>query len=271
MSLKAEKRSMLPERPREGESFAELKSAHTPSAIRERLQNGFQHSYLRDFVYGAIDGAVTTFAVVSGVAGAGLSSSIIIILGLANLLGDGFSMAASNFLGTRAEEQLREKARQIEKSHIQRIPEGEREEIRQIFSAKGFKGKELERAVQIITSDQKQWVNTMLTEELGLAAEGPSAIRAALCTFAAFLIIGALPLLSFIWQGIFPSTRFDPFTVSAIITGLAFFVVGALKARFVGERWHKAGFETLLVGGCAAFLAFMVGVLLKGIVKTVVY
>ena len=252
------------------ESFAELRSAHTPSAIHERLQNGFQHSYLRDFVYGAIDGAVTTFAVVSGVAGANLPSKIIIILGLANLLGDGFSMAASNFLGTRAEEQFREKTRQIEKSNIQRIPDGEKEEIRQIFAAKGFKGKELERAVKIITSDQEQWVNTMLTEELGLTTQGPSPLRAALCTFSAFLIAGFLPLLSFIWQWMFPSTSFEPFMLSAMITGLAFFGVGALKGRFVGERWQRAGFETLAVGGCAAFLAFMVGVLLKGIINSAV-
>src|SRR3989338_5336602 len=252
------------------ESFAELESAHTPSAIRERLQNGFQRSYLKDFVYGAIDGAVTTFAVVSAVAGANLSGKIVIVLGVANLLGDGFSMAASNFLGTRAEEQLREKARREEALHIQQLPDGEREEIRQIFAAKGFKGKSLERAVQIITSDKEQWVNTILTEELGLATVGPSPLRAALCTFAAFLIVGSLPLLSFLWQWFVPSAPFDPFLYSTIITGLAFFLVGALKSRFVGERWYAAGAETLVVGGCAALLAFMVGVLLKGIVSPII-
>ena len=243
----------------------ELKLSHTPSAIRRRLQYGYRHNYLRDFVYGAIDGAVTTFAVVSGVAGASLSTKIVIILGIANLIGDGFSMAVSNFLGTRAEEQLRDKARRTEELHIAKFPAGEREEIRQIFATKGFSGQELENAVKIITSNQEQWVDTMLKEELGLSSQGPSPWRAALSTFSAFVIVGSFPLLSFLYQLFFPSASFDPFPISTIITGIAFFGVGAFKGQFVDEDWWKAGVETFLVGGCAAFLAFMVGVLLRGI------
>ena len=84
-----------------------IRAEHTSAAIRERLHLGPDHSYLRDFIYGAVDGIVTTFAVVAGVAGAQLSAGIVIVLGVANLLGDGFSMAVSNYLGTRADEQLR--------------------------------------------------------------------------------------------------------------------------------------------------------------------
>jgi len=86
---------------------ADLAATHTPENVRQRLQTPTTHSYLRDFVYGAIDGTVTTFAIVSGVAGAGLSTGVILILGVANLVGDGFSMAASNYLGTKTEEELR--------------------------------------------------------------------------------------------------------------------------------------------------------------------
>ena len=80
-------------------SQAHIWTSTAPRRSASDLELGVRHSYLKDFVYGAIDGAVTTFAVVSGVAGAGLSAGVIIVLGLANLVGDGFSMAASNFLG----------------------------------------------------------------------------------------------------------------------------------------------------------------------------
>jgi VIT1/CCC1 family predicted Fe2+/Mn2+ transporter len=243
----------------------DLKAAHTPAAIRERLQAGHRHSYLRDLVYGAIDGAVTTLAVVSGVAGAQLSSSIVIVLGIANLIADGFSMAASNYLGTRAEEQLRERASRIEAREIERYPEGEREEIRQIVASKGFTGTDLERAVEIITSDRKRWIEVMLTEELGLSLDGPSPLRAAGATLVAFVVVGSIPLLPFIVQFIAPEALENSFRWCMLLTGAAFFGVGAAKSRFVEQRWYWAGLETLLVGGAAAALAYAIGILLGGL------
>jgi len=245
------------------ESRSELERSHTPDAIERRLGGGPTHSYLRDFIYGAVDGSVTTFSVVSAVAGAGLSPGIIIILGAANLVGDGFSMAASSFLATRAEDRQRERARLREESHIQRIPEGEREEVRQIFARKGFSGEDLDRVVEVITSDRRQWVDTMMREELGMATEGPSPWRAALTTFSAFNIIGLLPLLPFILELARSGMTGAPFGWSALLTGIAFFIVGALKGRFLDEKWYLAGLETLGVGGAAAALSYVVGYLIK--------
>lgn len=241
------------------------KQAHTPEAIRRRLAKTASQSYLRDFIYGAIDGAITTFAVVSGVKGAGLATSVIVILGVANLIADGFSMAVSNFLGTRAERQQLQRTRRAEEAHIDIFPEGEREEIRQIFENKGFADEELERVVDVITSDVNQWVNTMITEEHGLPLETRSPWKAGGMTLLAFIVIGALPLLAFIYHLASEDGLNQPFLLSAVMTGVAFFIVGALKSRFVDESWYRAGCETLAIGGIAAALAYAVGVALKGL------
>ncbi len=243
----------------------ELASSHTPDAVRQRLQAGPAYSYLRDFIYGAVDGTVTTFAVASGVAGAGLSHGVVIVLGMANLLGDGFSMAVGNYLSTRVDQEVRERARKREEYEIALFPAGEREEIRQIFAAKGFTGGDLERAVEIITSDVRRWVDTMMKDELGLSTAGPVPWLAATATFLAFVVVGFLPLFSFVAARIFPGAVQDPFPWSTGITLLAFFVVGALKARFVGQRWLWSGLQTVLVGGSAAGLAYLVGVFLHGV------
>ncbi len=244
------------------EPHSNLLATHTPQAIQERLEQGGSESYLRDFVYGAVDGLVTTFAVVSGVAGAGLAVGVIIILGLANLLADGYSMAMSNFLASRAELERREDLRQQEYDHIAHVPDGEVEEIRQIYANKGFSGAQLEHIVQVITNDHQCWVETMLLEEHGVTSVTATPWRAATVTFLAFILIGIVPLAAFLWNllGILPISH--PFLVSSVTTGVAFFAVGAVKAQFVAVSWWKSGVETLLLGGSAAALAYAVGYLL---------
>jgi VIT1/CCC1 family predicted Fe2+/Mn2+ transporter len=243
-----------------------LRDSHTPEAISQRLSDGPNHNHLRDFVYGAIDGTVTTFAVVSGVAGAGLAPGIVIVLGLANLVGDGFSMAVGNYQATRAEEQLRQRARSTEEMHIRHYAVGEQEEIRQLFQRKGFTGEDLDRAVSVITSDLKQWVDMMIREEYGLPLDGPSAWRSAAATFSAFVAVGLLPLIPFILKSISPNVPFNPFPLSIAVTASAFFAIGAAKGHFVDRRWYWSGLETLLAGGAAATLAYLVGRFLAGLV-----
>jgi VIT1/CCC1 family predicted Fe2+/Mn2+ transporter len=251
---------------REGDDLKSHRASHTPEAVRDRLAGGPPHSYLRDFIYGAIDGAVTTFAIVAGVAGAQLSTGVIVVLGLANLLADGFSMAVGNFLGTRAEGQVRQRLRQVEEDHIARYPDGEREEIRQIFEAKGFRGEDLERVVDVITADRERWIDVMLTDEHGVAPTAPNPLRAALSTFVAFVVAGSLPLSVFVVELFAPAVTGRPFLTSVVLTSLTFFLVGTMKSRFVLQRWWVAGLETMLMGGAAAGLAYGVGSLLRGLV-----
>ncbi|MGZ8688598.1 MAG: VIT1/CCC1 transporter family protein [Gaiellaceae bacterium] len=245
---------------------ASLEEEHTPRAVRARLDRPPSPSYLRDFVYGGIDGAITTFAVVAGVAGADLAVTVVIILGGANLLADGFSMAVSNFLGTRAERQERERARRDEQRQIRLVPEGEREEIRQIFAAKGFEGAELDRVVDVITADPELWADTMMREELGYGTTERSELRAALTTLVAFITVGFLPLSVFVYDLIAPAEVEAAFTWSAVMTGVAFAAVGGMKSRFVDQSWWQSALESVVVGGVAAVIAYAAGALLQSVV-----
>ena len=233
-----------------------MEHEHTPEAIRARLEAPLHSSYLRDWIYGGIDGSVTTFAVVTGVSGAALSPRIILILGIANLLADGFSMAASNYLGTRTERQEADALRAVEQRHIVRDPDGEREEVRQIFAAKGFAGDDLERAVGIVTSNDERWIELMLAEEYGLARARRSASRAAMATFSAFVLCGLVPLLPFL-VGLTQA-----FALSVAMTGCAFFAIGSARSRWLLSSWWQAGVETLGVGTIAAALAYAAGMVI---------
>lgn len=236
----------------------DIRRAHSPEAIAKRLEEGPQANYLRDWVFGGIDGAVTTFAIVAGVAGASLSTNIILILGAANLLADGFSMAAGNYSGVKAERDDYERLRDMELRHIAVAPEGEREEVRQIFAAKGFEGDDLERAVNVITSCQERWVKLMLEEEHGAPKVERSPLKAGMVTFAAFFICGAVPLLPFLF-----GAAENAMALATAMTGLAFFGIGAMKSKWSTARWWLSGLETFAIGMIAAGAAYGVGALLK--------
>lgn len=234
-----------------------MEHEHSSAAIEERLAAGPHHNYLRDWIYGGVDGSVTTFAIVTGVVGANLSPWIILVMGFANLFADGFSMAASNFLGTKSEQEDLKRLEAIENRHIDLAPEGEREEVRQIFQNKGFDGEDLERVVELVTSDRERWVRTMLTEEYGLPQEVRSPWRAALSTFSAFLLCGLVPLLPFLLN------MTNPVVVSVVFTGSVFFIIGSIRSRWSTASWWYSGLTTLLVGAAAAGLAYLIGMLLR--------
>jgi VIT1/CCC1 family predicted Fe2+/Mn2+ transporter len=242
--------------------MANLHGEHDPDAISARLGAARRHSYLGDAVLGGVDGCVTTFAVVAGALGAGFPRVVVVVLGFANLIADGFSMAAGNFLGTKSQREQVEKTRAAEELHVEEIPEGEREEIRQIFARKGFSGEDLERVVDVITGNRRLWEDTMLTEEHGLQVEGPRPIRAATATLLAFLVVGLVPLAPFLIPGI-GSDRM--FTASVVATALAFLGVGIAKGMVLGRPLVRSGLETLLIGGVAALLAYVVGSWLRSL------
>ncbi len=225
------------------------------------------HSVLiSDFVYGGIDGAVTTFAVVAGVSGASLSPGIVLVLGFANLFADGFAMAVGNYLGTKSHIEFADKIRKSEENSIIEKPEEERNEISEIYKQKGFSGDHLEKTVDVITSNKKVWVDTMMTDEFGIIEETKTPVKAALITFVAFNIMGLIPLVPFILYYFSNSIKSMAFITSIFFTSIALFLVGSIKANIVDRKWYLSGLETLFIGGVAAVIAYMVGSWLKGVV-----
>jgi VIT1/CCC1 family predicted Fe2+/Mn2+ transporter len=222
-----------------------------------------KQDYLPEFVYGGMDGSVTTFAVVAGAAGAGLDSSVVIILGFANLLADGFSMSVGSYLASRSERHNYDKYRRLEYLEVDHHPDEGREEVRQVFRKKGLKGKALDLVVKAVTSDRDVWVDTMMKDELGLTPADRSPLSKAVVTFLSFFIVGMVPLVVYLldyWTGLDSNL----FLLSSLMTGLAFMAIGLLKS-YVGEQplWQGV-LETVGLGTGAAVLAYWAGVLLEG-------
>ncbi|MFT5668373.1 MAG: VIT1/CCC1 family predicted Fe2+/Mn2+ transporter [Vicingaceae bacterium] len=216
--------------------------------------------YIGEFVYGGIDGSVTTFAVVAGSAGAGLDSSVVIILGFANLIADGFAMSVGSYLSNKSEQQNYEKHERVEYWEVENLPEKEKEEIREIYAAKGFDGELLEQVVDVITSDKDRWVDVMMKEELNMMKEDKSPLAMGAMTFISFVLIGIIPLIAYLWD--YNSSSSEPahlFKISIALTFAAFIGIGWLKSYVAETSRIRSIAETLFLGAAAALLSYIVG------------
>lgn len=233
-----------------------LEHGHEAEEIRARIEQSENKAVGKDIVYGGIDGVITTFAIVAGVQGAQLDSSVALILGVANLLADGFSMAASNYLSVQTENSEKAMFIEYEWEQVRTRPEGEKEEIREIFRKKGFTGDLLEQATEQVTKDKKVWVDTMITEEYGISPVFTSPFRPAIATFVSFLIFGSIPLLPFILN------VKDKFMIGSLGSVFAFFLIGALKSRWSLEKPIPSGLKTMALGAMAAVISYAIGKIL---------
>lgn len=220
----------------------------------------FNKDYISEFVYGGIDGAITTFAVVAGAEGASLSTSVVIILGLANLIADGFSMSVGNFFSTKAERDSFENHKAVEYWEVENLREREVEEIREIYAAKGFEGELLEKVVEVITANKDVWVDTMMKEELEMTKDDKTPHKTAGVTFLSFIVIGAIPLLSYLFGEVNANSLF---LYSSVLTGIALAIIGVLKSKVTEQNMLRGVAETVFLGGIAALLAYFVGDILE--------
>ena len=214
--------------------------------------------YLSEFVYGGMDGCVTTFAVVAGSVGASLDSAIIIILGFANLLADGFAMSVGAYLSTKTEKEQYDKHRQITGKSVEEVHETEKQYIRKIYSEKGFEGELLNQVVEVITGEKERWVDVKMKEGLKMSRQQKSPLLIGGITYASFILIGLIPLLIFVIDYLKPVGH-DLFLISSILTAGGFLFIGWLKAYVNQTRILKGISETLGLGAIAALVAYYVG------------
>ena len=222
--------------------------------------------YLGEFVYGGIDGAVTTFAVVAGAVGAGLDSTVIIILGFANLFADGFAMSVGAYLSAKSERDNYNKHKRIEYWEVENLPEHERQEVEEIYKKKGFKGELLQQIVDVIVADKDRWVDVMMKDELSMTEPSRSPVKIGAVTYLSFITIGLIPLLIYVWDFIadFP---WSLFLWTSILTSIGFILIGFLKTYITQTTRWKGILETLLLGALAAVVAYFVGDILEGLIR----
>lgn len=221
--------------------------------------------YIKSTIYGGLDGIITTFAVVAGVAGASLSSSIVLILGFANLLADGLSMAIGDYLSTKAEVEYADSQRQKEAHAIRENPGSVQREMKQLFVDKGISEADAETLQSVYSRYEEVCLDVVMLEKWGLAEEKESPVMNAIVTFVSFVVFGFMPLLAYLVALYVPFFADHSFVAASCITGLTLFVLGVQKIRFSNRAWFASGFEMLIIGGVAALVAYFIGVLLSGI------
>jgi len=232
-------------------------------------KRGHEHSpsgkYIKSFVYGGLDGTITTFAVVAGVAGASLSASIVLILGFANLIADGISMAFGDYLSTKAEKEYGSAERKREE-RATRFPKVEKKSLIRIFSEQGFSKKDTESIANILCKNKKVCVDLMLAYELGIAKKKQDPFKNAAATFGAFVLFGFVPLIAYVFSKTASIFQQDTFFMASLFTGITLFSLGAIKCKVTGLNWIRSGVEMLLIGGFAAVAAYLIGYFISTIV-----
>ena len=216
-------------------------------------------SNLSDIILGGQDGLVNVLGVILGVAAATADAKIVVAAGMAATFAESVSMAAVAYTSKRADQSYYEAEKEREHRHIEEIPDLEREEIRQIYSRKGFKGDLLEQIVNTITNQPDVWVAVMLAEEHNLKPLSKGeAVRSSFIVGLAAIIGSFIPLIPFFFFNITPAV-----ITALCVSALTLFVVGAYKAKSMVGSPGKSGMEMALIGMASALVGYGVGLIFK--------
>lgn len=227
----------------------------------------FKGKEVSDVILGGQDGLVNVLGVTLGVASATNNPFVILVAGLAATFAETISMAAVAYTSVKADRDYYNAERSLEEEEVEKIPEHEIDEIREIYAKKGFKGKLLDDVVKTITSDKKVWVETMLTEELNLSPKfGGSPLKSVLVVFISTLIGSLIPLIPFALFNLL--TVGNAIVSSLVLSVVILFIVGAVKAKLTVGNWLTSGLELAIIGTVAAGTGYFIGLGLGNLLGT---
>ncbi len=214
-----------------------------------------ESSYIRDVVFGFGDGVNTSLGIVAGVGAAEVAAGIVILAALVGMFTGAKAMAVQNYLAVKSQREILESEIKRELYEIEHLPDRERQEIEDIYKAKGFEGEELQKIVNKIISNKDVWLKTMLTEELGLNLEiAGNPLKSAFTMFGAFLLGGILPIIPFFFIGGLVALMI---AIGMSITSS--FIIGAIKSRMAKKNWVKGGIEMAGLGTGIALVGYGIG------------
>lgn len=231
---------------------AETAIALAPPKHREQHR---RTNWLRDVILGGQDGLVNILGIILGVIAGGGSNTVLLAAGFAAAITESISMGAVGYTSTVSERDYYQAERAREAAEIDRAPEVERQEIRDIYAGKGFSGELLDRVVETITANRDRWLETMMSEELHLqGVETPDILRSAVVITIATLVGHLLPLLPFVFL-----SRTPALIVAIVSSAVVLFGVGVYSALTLVGDWRRSGLKMVMIGLGAAGIGFIVG------------
>ena len=228
-------------------------AAARPSAEIHHRHRDVTGGWLRPAVFGVMDGLVSNFALVAGVAGGGAPAGTVALAGFAGLVAGAISMATGEYTSVASQTELTRAEITVEQTEIRRRPQAEREELAELYEARGVEPELARRVAEQLSRDPEQAWRIHAREELGVDPDDlPSPWTAAASSFASFTVGALLPLLPYLLGA-------TSLAASAVLAAMGLFAAGALVARFTNRGWLYSGTRQLLLGALAAVITFGIG------------
>lgn len=209
--------------------------------------------WVRPAVFGAMDGLVSNFALIAGVAGGAVPANVIVLAGLSGLAAGACSMAAGEYTSVASQAELAQAEIEVERRELARRPRAEAAELARLYRTRGIEPGLAEQVARQISRNPREALEVHTREELGLGPDDlPSPLLAAVSSFASFALGAILPVIPYLVgaSSLWPA---------ALVAGLGLFTAGAAVARMTTQRWWYGGLRQLTLGAAAAAITYGIG------------